>query len=258
MLRVPVPINFRLILNKQAVMNKLRLRWLRYAVVAVVSAVPCLNGHDIITTNLTYSRDISRIFATHCVACHGAGSSIPLTNYKEARPWAVDIKDQVLSRAMPPWGAVKGFGELAPDHGLSQEDILIVAAWVVGGAPEGNPQMLPKVMPAAQTAVILPLKDAVTIETQSILTTSVRVVGIRPLANAVVPSARLVARLPNGRIEPLLWLFQFDPKSADPRMHGTFTFRRPLDLPRGTVVQSSVPLRFALETEGAKGPSPVS
>lgn len=239
-------------------MRKLGLRCIRYAAIAGFAALPCLEGHDIITTTLTYSRDISRIFAVHCAACHGAGSSIPLRSYKEARPWAVDIKNQVLSRAMPPWGAVKGFGELLPDHGLSQEDIMIIAAWVIGGAPEGNPRMLPKVSPEVQPTKTRPLQDAVTVETQAELAAPVRAVGVRPLANSVVASARLVARLPDGRIEPLLWLSQYDPKSLDPRMHGAFTFRKALELPRGTVVKSSAPLRFALETDDATTPSPGS
>ncbi len=101
-------------------------------------------AHDIITTDLTFARDISRIMARHCAACHGEASSIPLMTYEQVRPWAVGIKEQVLSRRMPPWGAVKGFGDLAPDYGLSQEDIMILAAWVIGGAPQGNPRLLPK------------------------------------------------------------------------------------------------------------------
>lgn len=60
-----------------------------------------LAAHDIITTKLTYAREVSRIFARRCVSCHGANSSIPLTSYQEVRPWAVDIKEQVLARSMP-------------------------------------------------------------------------------------------------------------------------------------------------------------
>ncbi len=103
-----------------------------------------LQAHDTITTKLTFTRDVSRIFARRCLACHGATASIPLVTYEQARPWAVGIKEQVLSRQMPPWGAVKGFGNLSPDNGLSQEEILLIAAWVVGGAPKGNPSLLPE------------------------------------------------------------------------------------------------------------------
>jgi hypothetical protein len=64
--------------------------------------VGSVTAHDIITTQLTYTHEISRIFARRCISCHDEGSSIPLTRYDEVRPWAVDIKEQVLARLMPP------------------------------------------------------------------------------------------------------------------------------------------------------------
>ena len=205
-------------------------------------------AHDVITTNLTFTRDVSRILASHCVACHRTGSSIPLATYTDARPWAVAIKEQVLSRKMPPWGAVKGFGSLAPDYGLSQEDILILAAWAIGGAPEGNPallptDLLPKEQMKPESASAPPVKDALTIQTRMQLKEPLKVAGIRPLTNDMVDSSRVIARYPDGRIEPMVWLYRFDPKF--PR---TFTFRKPLIMPAGTIVESSTPLRFALET----------
>src|ERR1700760_2037425 len=103
--------------------------WFRLATVLAICCFRVL-AHDIITTDLTYTRDISRIFARRCVSCHSQSSSIPLTTYEETRPWAVAIKEQVLARTMPPFGAVKGFGSLAPDGALSQEEIMIISAWV--------------------------------------------------------------------------------------------------------------------------------
>jgi hypothetical protein len=198
-------------------------------------------AHDIITTNLTYTQDISRILARRCIQCHGPSSSIQLTNYAQVRPWAVDIKEQVLSRSMPLWGAVKGFGDLSPDRGLTQEEILILAAWAVGGAPQGDPVLLPKtpVTTAAKTPV---LKDVLAVASRTTLNKSLRVAGIRPMTTKVIPSARITARLPDGRIEPLVWLYRFDPQTKL-----TFQFRRPLTLPPGTIVESSTPLAFALE-----------
>ncbi len=203
-----------------------------------------LPAHDIITTNLTFTRDISRIFARRCLACHNEGSSIPLTTYEEARPWAVSIKEQVLLRAMPPWGAVKGFGNLSPDHALSQEEIMIIAAWVIGGAPKGDPKLLPTLPPPApRRDTPSALHDAIVIQTRAELSARVNTAGIRPLPGDLVNSARVIARLPDGKIEPLVWLYRYDPK-----LNSVFTFREPLDLPIGTVVESSSPLRFALET----------
>jgi hypothetical protein len=206
--------------------------------------VAMMSPHDIITTNLTYSRDISRIFRRRCVACHASGSSIPLTSYTEVRPWAVGIKEQVLSRSMPPWGAVKGFGNFSPDRALTQEEILIIAAWVVGGAPEGNPALLPSQPSEPLGQPVLATRDAVVITTPATLRDAVTVVGIRPLPESAVDSARVVAYLPNGDIEPLIWLYQFDPK-----WNRTFYFREPLELPAGARIQSTRRVRVALETD---------
>jgi hypothetical protein len=200
-------------------------------------------AHDIITTKLTYSRDISRIFARRCVSCHAANASIPLVSYQTARPWAVAIKEQVLSRAMPPWGAVKGFGDLSPDAALSQEEILIISAWVVGGAPEGDPATLPKNNIAVPPAPLGSFVPALQVSTKTTLARPLRLAGLRPEDSAT--SARITAQLPDGRIEPLVWLYRYDA-----RAQRTFRFRTPISLPAGTVIESTAPVRFMLETTG--------
>ena len=68
---------------------------------------------------------------------------MPLATYEEARPWAKAIRDEVLSRRMPPWGAVKGVGEFRGDPSLSQIEIDMIVNWVEGGAPEGDDIYLP-------------------------------------------------------------------------------------------------------------------
>lgn len=218
------------------------LLWRALALPAL--AVITLQSHDIITTNLTYTRDVSRILARRCLACHAETTSIPLTTYEEVRPWAVDIKEQVLSRSMPPWGAVKGFGDLAPDRALTQEEIVILSAWVVGGAPKGDLALLPASQPV-QPAATGGLEDVLSVSTRATLHKPLTIAGVRPLAATLVDNARITAIFPDGRIEPLVWLYQFHPKTKL-----TFHFRKPLYLPRGAVVQSSAPLQFALETSG--------
>lgn len=219
-------------------MKQIILRMLALSALIASSLI----AHDIITTNLTYTRDISRILARRCVECHAASSSVPLTSYEEVRPWAVDIKEQVLSRAMPPWGAVKGFGNLSPDHALTQEEIVILSAWVVGGAPKGDPALLAKAQ-STNLKTSPALTDALSVSTRTTLSKPLTISGIRPVPPKVVDSARITARLPDGRIEPLVWLYRFDPKT-----NITFHFRDSLQLPAGTIVESSTPLQFALET----------
>ena len=66
------------------------------------------------------------------------GTSFSLMTYQEAQPRAVAIKDAVLSRRMPPWGAVKGFGDFRNDQGLTQEQISLITDWVEGGRPKAT------------------------------------------------------------------------------------------------------------------------
>ena len=67
-----------------------------------------------------------------------------MLTYLDVQPRANEIKDAVLSRRMPPWGAIKGFGSFRNDQSLSQEQIETLTRWVDGGIRRGNnPQMLP-------------------------------------------------------------------------------------------------------------------
>ncbi len=101
-------------------------------------------AHDVITTKVTFSREISRLIYQRCASCHhDGGAAFSLTTYEQARPWAKAIKEEVNERRMPPWGAVKGFGEFRDDQGLTQEQIELLDDWVEGGAPEGDPKLLP-------------------------------------------------------------------------------------------------------------------
>lgn len=156
----------------------------------------------------------------------------------------MSIKEQVLARSMPPWGAVKGFGSLMPDDALSQEEMMIIASWVIGGAPNGDPALLPKAIPSKPRPPVTATQDVLTVTNNAVVQSTLTVTGIRPLPSTIVVSARIVAFLPDGRIEPLVWLYQFDPK-----WNRVFQFRKPIALPAGTRVESSASLRFALESE---------
>ena len=201
-----------------------------------------LMAHDIITTNLTFTRDISRIFDRHCMSCHGPKAEVALSNYEQARPWAVAIKEQVLSRAMPPWGAVKGFGNLKPDHALTQEEIMIIAAWVIGGAPQGDPAWLPKQAHGKPASPPPSIKDALMGENKTTLSAPIQVAGIRPMTGSVIENARITARLPGGAVKPLVWLYHYDPK-----WKRDFLFREPILLPKGAVIETTAPVKFTLE-----------
>ena len=107
-------------------------------------AAPAASAHDTITTKLLWTQEISRIVNRHCVSCHReGGAAMSLATYEDARPWAKAIRDEVLARRMPPWGAVKGVGEFRGDPSLSQIEIDMIVNWVEGGAPKGDEVYLP-------------------------------------------------------------------------------------------------------------------
>jgi len=209
-----------------------------------------LTAHDIITTKITFSREVSRIFYKRCVSCHhDGGTAFSLVTYEEARPWAKAIKEEVLARRMPPWGAVKGFGEFRDDHGLTQEDLEIIADWVEGGAPEGDARLLPHV-PAFEPlkndsrpagSVEISLDGTVTLQHPTTLE------AIRPDKMAEGVSVKIVAQRPDGSIEPLLWIDNF--RAAYNR---TYVFAEPLQFPAGTRVITSPPCAVTLSLFAAQ------
>lgn len=198
-------------------------------------------AHDPITTKLTWSGEISRIVQARCLACHGKESSISLATYEDARPWAKAIRDEVLARRMPPWGAVKGFGDFLHDPALTQEEITRIAEWVEGGAPEGDPRYLPPMRPPAQTTSVTPSGRKTR---QTAIARASRLLAIRPLADTA--RAKVTAIRPDGSIVPLLWLLNFQ---ADSKR--TFVYRTPISLPAGTKIVSdpATPLELILNVK---------
>ncbi len=95
----------------------------------------------------TYSKDIAPILNNNCVTCHRPGEIAPmaLTSYKEVRPFAKAIKEDVAERKMPPWHADPHVGKFKNERRLSDEQIRTIVRWVDAGAPEGNPRELPPV-----------------------------------------------------------------------------------------------------------------
>jgi hypothetical protein len=94
--------------------------------------------HVPITTKIVFNREIAQIFQRKCFQCHTDGNvSVPLTTYREARPWAVAIKEEILEKRMPPWGAASGYGHFSNDMSLTGREISLILSWADGGAPSG-------------------------------------------------------------------------------------------------------------------------
>lgn len=196
-----------------------------------------LYGHDVITTKVTFDREIVRLFNDHCISCHSkGGTAFPLTTWAEARPWAKAIGEEVLRRRMPPWGAVKGFGDFRNDQGLTPEQLELIVDWEEGGAPEGEEKDLPPApKPAAKTAQRHSAAE-VTVSGEFKLTAPLLLDGLWPKSVPPGASYQITAERPDGSVEPLLWLDSFKKEFDHP-----FLLRTPLQLPAGTLIHGVGP-----------------
>ena len=102
------------------------------------------SAHEPITTKVRFNKELVRILQRSCLGCHHPGGiAFSLTTYDDARPWAKAIKEEVLERRMPPWRAVKGYGDFGNAPSLTQRDIDLIVNWVEGGAPKGEDKDVP-------------------------------------------------------------------------------------------------------------------
>lgn len=190
-------------------------------------------AHDVISTKLTFTQEISRILQRRCLGCHRDGGTAPMafTSYAQVRPWAKAIKEEVLERRMPPWGAVDGFGEFSGDISLTADEIHVLADWVEGGAPEGDAQYLPAgfANPRPLAAPAPPHGSSLVLSSDFTLT--------RPLHLLAIHSdtpVRATAELPGGRTIPLIWIRQVRPQHPP-----AYLWRQPTSLPAAARIRLS-------------------
>lgn len=212
---------------------------MRRAVVAAALALAVcadLRAHDVSTTPITWNREISRIFYERCISCHRpGGTSFSLTTYPDVQPRAVAIRDAVLSRRMPPWGGVKGFGDFRNDEALTAEQIELITDWVQDDTPKGNnARMLPPMPKFSAAPAVTAPPDAVRVADTLTLKSALLLDGLLP--ERATDGTRIVATLPDGRVEPLVWLYGYSEKFRHP-----FLLRKPLTLPAGTIIRGVTP-----------------
>ncbi len=211
------------------------------ALVASPMALP----HDVITTKLTWDREISRIIYKRCVSCHrDSGAAMSLTTYEDARPWAKAIRDQAVARSMPPWGAVKGVGSFQNDPSLTEIEIQMLVAWVEGGAPKGDQDSIAPKLPSLQTPVKPSPRSAshaVVNKLQPVsgdfkLERAITLEGLKPEDLDAGQSMLVDAWYPDGRIEHLIWLRDYHKEWTR-----EYLFREPLKLPAGATIHVKAP-----------------
>jgi hypothetical protein len=96
--------------------------------------------------SVTFTRNVAPIFYKHCAECHRPTMFAPMSlmTYEDARPFARSIKQKVVARQMPPWGADPAHGTFKNDPRLSERDIETIVNWVDAGAPKGDEKDLPE------------------------------------------------------------------------------------------------------------------
>ena len=201
----------------------------------VVIAAAVVAAHDPIKTRVTWNGDISRIVQARCVTCHSAEGRGPMSleTYEAARPWARAIKEEVMTRRMPKWHAVRGYGDFSNDPSLSPFEIALIAAWVDGGSPRGSDA------DATRAAPVVTRREAgphlgpvhnVTIPCGEQPAPAGTLVAVQPELEAE-QSAGIAVRMPDGRREIVAWIHSYDPEFPT-----TYRLRMPIVLPPGSTI----------------------
>ena len=76
--------------------------------ILAIGAVTVLTVHTAPAATVpTFAKDVAPIMFDKCATCHRPGEVAPMSllSYDDARPWAKAIKNKVIAREMPPWGA---------------------------------------------------------------------------------------------------------------------------------------------------------
>jgi peroxiredoxin len=108
----------------------------------------CLIGRRAVThetSSVTWSKEVAPIVQQRCQPCHreGEAAPFPLMTYADTVGWSETIGEVVAAGRMPPWQASPAHGDFANDLRLTDQEKQIIAAWVGGGAPEGDVADLP-------------------------------------------------------------------------------------------------------------------
>jgi hypothetical protein len=100
---------------------------------------------------VSYTKEVSRLFQAKCQGCHRAGDIAPfaLDSYDAAMTWGDDIQRVLTDRIMPPWKPVDEHGKFKGDFGLTDEERQTILDWYKAGAPQGDAADSPEVTPEA-------------------------------------------------------------------------------------------------------------
>ncbi len=120
------------------------IRWTAM-LAGVLAAAAC--SDDDATDEVTYYEDVLPVFQARCGSCHVDGGVAPfaIDDYAQARAFASLIAAETQARTMPPFAMDNGGDcqSFTNSDWLTDDELTTIAAWVDGGAPEGDPAAAP-------------------------------------------------------------------------------------------------------------------
>jgi hypothetical protein len=94
----------------------------------------------------TWNRDVAPIVQRHCQTCHRKGEAAPfeLRSFRDVQARAEMIREVIVDRRMPPWGANPDHGQFSNDPSLSANEKKVLLDWIDADCPEGNANDSPR------------------------------------------------------------------------------------------------------------------
>ena len=119
-------------------------------------SAPAFAADGVKKSDVTYTKDVSRIVAERCQTCHHKGTAAPfsLLTFEDAKNKANRIREAVAANRMPPWHADPNHGKFSNDRRLTDEQKQKLLAWIEGGCVEGDQKDLPEAKTYADGWVI--------------------------------------------------------------------------------------------------------
>jgi hypothetical protein len=114
------------------------------APVATTSAAGCLVHYDwaldVPDDQISFAKDVAPILQRKCVSCHSQGNIGPfaMSSYSKVRGFSDQIREEILTRRMPPWSADPHFGVFQRDRSLSPVEAQTLTRWIDSGTPRGQ------------------------------------------------------------------------------------------------------------------------
>jgi hypothetical protein len=101
------------------------------------------SGSDtgVVTTGLTFHKDVRPIMTSKCIGCHTTGgfAPFPLVTYADVIAERAMVAGAVDSKVMPPWPPDDSCNTYQHDRSLTDAERNTIVTWARGDAAEGDP-----------------------------------------------------------------------------------------------------------------------